>query len=340
MLSRGGKLALGAFVIWLLATFGSDFLINPDSVLKTGQAQPKQKQQETTSLSPYPFGNHPTNNQQPISFSRTKDHLAIGTFNIQVFGVNKMGKPNVMAVLVDVARQFDVLAIQEVRAADQSLIPHFVELLNAEGRAYSYVLGPRQGNTVSKEQYVFIFDMQRVEQVGPAFMVPDPQNLLHREPMVATFRTRGVPAHQAFTFTLMNIHTDPDVVEDELASLPATINYVRQVNPIEDDVILLGDLNASPRDLGGLATVPNIAAVLSADIATNTRGTRHYDNLLIDRFRTAEFSGYSGVIDIAATYGLTQDEALQVSDHLPVWGLFSVLESKPAAVANQPETVR
>ena len=42
-----------------------------------------------------------------------------------------------------------------------------------------------------------------------------PTICLHREPLVGWFRVRGPDASQAFTFTLVNIHTDPDEVATE-----------------------------------------------------------------------------------------------------------------------------
>lgn len=43
----------------------------------------------------------------------------MGAFNIQVFGDTKAGEPDVMSVLAQVAQDFDVLLVQEMRDADQ-----------------------------------------------------------------------------------------------------------------------------------------------------------------------------------------------------------------------------
>jgi len=47
---------------------------------------------------------------------RKENTISVASFNIQVFGTTKMGKPAVMKYLADVVRRFDVVAIQEVRA--------------------------------------------------------------------------------------------------------------------------------------------------------------------------------------------------------------------------------
>src|SRR5687768_4817110 len=56
--------------------------------------------------------------------------IKIASFNIQVFGRSKIAQPAVMQVLCDVARRFDVIAIQEVRAREDDILPRFVAQLN------------------------------------------------------------------------------------------------------------------------------------------------------------------------------------------------------------------
>ena len=56
---------------------------------------------------------------------------------------------------------------------------------------------------------------------------------------------------------------------------------------------------------------------------TKGRARKHAPNLT----NTVEFTGSCGVFDLMAEFGLSVDEALEVSDHLPVWAEFSVRES-------------
>ena len=105
-------------------------------------------------------------------------------------------------------------------APRQDILPQFVEAINATGRHYDYVIGPRLGRTASKEQYAFIFDTASIEVDRNAlYTVADPDDLLHREPLVGWFRVRGPPPDQAFTFSLVDIHTDPDETKQELDAL-------------------------------------------------------------------------------------------------------------------------
>ena len=275
---------------------------------------------------------------QPTPASRG-DTIKIASFNVQVFGTSKLRKPEVMDVLVKVISRFDVVAVQEVRSKDQSVVPKFVEMINARGAHYDYVIGPRLGRTSSKEQYTFIFDAARIEvDRGSVYTVPDPRDDLHREPLVARFRVRGPPPDQAFTFSLVNIHTDPDETDQELDALDGVFVAVQRDGSGEDDVILLGDLNVDEYHLGELGSLPNVVHAISG-VKTNTRGTKSYDNILFDRRATPEFTGSWGVLDPMAEFGLTVDEALAVSDHLPVWAEFIIYEGgTPGSVAARPVT--
>ena len=278
-----------------------------------------------------------TSADTPPPAARSGLTIRIATFNIQVFGKSKLEKLEVMDVLAQVIRQFDVVAIQEIRALDQSIVPRFVEMVNAEGRHYDYVLGPRLGRTSSKEQYAFLFDTARVEvDLSAVYTVDDPDDLLHREPLVAPFRVRGPSADEAFTFTLVNIHTDPDEVKDELNALDDVFRAVQNDGRGEDDVIMLGDLNADDLHFGQLSQISNITWAISG-IPTNTRGTRQYDNLIYHALATTEFTGSAGVLELMGEFSLTMQQAIEVSDHLPVWAEFSVYEGgRPSRVATRP----
>lgn len=273
--------------------------------------------------------------------ARPGETVRIGTFNIQVFGDSKLNKPHVMDILARVARQFDVLAIQEVRSQNQDILPHFVDLINATGRQYDYVIGPRLGRTTSKEQYAFVFDRASIEiDRNQLYTVSDPEDLLHREPLVAWFRARSAPPEQAFTFSLVNIHTDPDEVEREVDALADVLRAVRDDGRNEDDVILLGDLNADDHHFGRLGQSSGLAWVVSG-VPTNTHGNAQYDNIIFQQQATREFTGKGGVYDFMRQYNLTLEQALEVSDHLPVWAEFSVYEGgKPGHVAARPEFPR
>ena len=177
--------------------------------------------------------------------------IRIATYNIQVFGTSKLAKTWVVDILAKVVRHFDIVAIQEVRAQEDTILPNFVAAINADGSRYDFVIGPRLGRTVSTEQYAFVFDTNRIEVDRSAIgTMSDPSDLLHREPFVARFRTRANSAAAPFSFWMVNSHTDPDEVKSEVDALAGAFQIMQTARPDEDDVILLGDLNASEQQLG------------------------------------------------------------------------------------------
>jgi hypothetical protein len=58
------------------------------------------------------------------------------------------------------------------------------------------------------------------------------------------------------------------------------------------------------------------------------------DNILFDRRATVEYTGRSGVLDMIRELDLTRQEALEVSEHLPVWAEFSSYENGQASHVN------
>jgi len=267
---------------------------------------------------------------------RTGNTVRVASFNIQVFGEKKMANPRVVSLLVEIVRQFDIVAIQEIRSK-QEILPRFVDQLNATGRHYDYVIGPRLGRTSSKEQYAFVYDTASIEIDRTAlYTVSDPDDLLHREPLVGWFRVRGPAPQDAFTFSLVNIHTDPDETDRELDALADVFRAVRDDGRGEDDVIVLGDLNVDDNHLGRLGQLSNIDWCISG-VPTNTRGKAQYDNIVFSRLATTEYTGRWGVFDMIRQFNLTVDEALEISDHMPVWAEFSLIEGgQSGRIATRP----
>jgi endonuclease/exonuclease/phosphatase family metal-dependent hydrolase len=207
-----------------------------------------------------------------------------------------------------------------------------------EGAQYEYVLGPRLGRTSSKEQYVFIFDATTIEVDRSAtYTVADPHDRLHREPLVALFRTKAASSGDAFTFKLVNIHTDPDDVPEEMNAMDDVYRAVFNDVDREDDIIVLGDFNTHEKRLHEFGEISGIAPAL-VDVKTNTRRTKSYDNLYFHELHTREFNGKSGIVDFVRVFNMTTEQALEISDHLPVWAEFSIFEGGgPGRLAARPD---
>ena len=229
--------------------------------------------------------------------ARPVANIRIASFNLQAFSETKLEKPLVVEVIARILRQYDVVAVQEIRSRSQDTLPKLVEAINAGGAHYDFVIGPRLGRTASKEQCAFIFDRATIEvDRNQTYTVEDPDDVLNRDPLVAWFRVRGPPKNEAFTFTLVNIHIDPDDVRREVNALDDVFRAVRNDGREEDDVILLGDLNTDDQHLGQIGQSSAITAVISG-VPTTVRGGAQLDNILFEELATKEFTGRSGVFD-------------------------------------------
>lgn len=271
----------------------------------------------------------------PAPVQRTT--LRIASVNLRPLDQNKLGRPHVVGRLVEILRSFDIVAIQGVLARNQSPLVRLVELINADGLSYDFVTAPQVGTNQVEEYSAYVFNRAVVEvDRATAALVDDPLKRFRHAPLLASFRARGPAVSEAFTFTLVNVDTDPNQATVELDLLDDVYRAVQNDGRGEDDVILLGYLVATEEQVGELTEVPNVTAAISS-LPTTTRGTRVSENLYFDSRATTEFTGRSGVLDLMRQFNLPLREAVEISDHLPVWAEFSVYEGGQAGqVAARP----
>ena len=100
--------------------------------------------------------------------ARRSDSVVIGTFNIRKLGAVGKRSSQSWNLLVNIARQFDLLAIQEVMD-DLSGLEHLVELLGTDyGMVASDVTGAMPGRRGNAERLAFIFNWKRVQRTALA----------------------------------------------------------------------------------------------------------------------------------------------------------------------------
>lgn len=266
----------------------------------------------------------------PSTPAATSGTLRIASFNVSVFDDAKSRDDERMDVLARIALQFDVMAIQGIRAESDQVLPRFIDDLRQRGGQYDYAIGPRLGPAGEQEQYGFLFNTRKVQfDRAELYTVADHDDLLLREPLVGWFRTMGPPENEAFTFTLVNVKIEPHLVLQETPLLHPLLVAIRNDGRNEDDVILAGDLQAEPHELAGL-NKRNSAAFAVRDQPTNTAGDATWSNLYFLKTATTEYTGNSGVFDFLREYNLELEKAAEISNHLPVWAEFSIVEGGPA----------
>jgi endonuclease/exonuclease/phosphatase family metal-dependent hydrolase len=258
--------------------------------------------------------------------------IRVANFNIQAFGEEKRSDPAVMDVLTTIARQFDVMAVEELRDASETTLPFYMERINAvAGPAYAAVWSPRLGRTQSKENYAFIYNTETIALVdGAAYTFEDPPpgsttDLFQREPFIARFvATKG-----DFDFVLIVIHTEPDETWAELSALPLVLDDARGRFPDENDFIMLGDMNAGcsylhPQQPLLLREAPFVWVVPDEADTTVKATNCAYDRIILDAGAGTRFTGTWGVFLFDAEYNLSYEDAVKVSDHYPVWAEFNI----------------
>jgi deoxyribonuclease-1-like protein len=255
-----------------------------------------------------------------------KSKIRIATFNLGGLDNVKLGNQIVGNTLVRVIIQFDVLAVQNIRADNRGVLAKLIQRINAAGGNFDYAICPSVVSDPVGQHCAFLFnrdsvavDRSTVQSIG------DPSKRFRHRPLVGSFRAVGPKEAEAFTFTLVNVHNEPQNAEKELDLLDDVYREVCNDGRKEDDVIMLGDFGSDGVELGQLTDLPDMAPSI-VRTPTTTRGTRLADNIFFNRRSTVEFTGMSGVLDLMRICDLTIQEAMAVSDHLPVWAEFSRYE--------------
>ena len=261
-----------------------------------------------------------------LSPAATGNAISIASFNIQVFGVTKAGKPEVMDVLAKTIANFDIVAIQEIRDASGTAIMDLLAAVDALGSDYEVVVGPRLGRTSSKEQYAFMYRVSKISYRESYTYDDSASDLFHREPFIASFSA----VDGNFDFVLATIHTDPDEATEEIDALPLVVADAKSHFAGELDIIVLGDFNAdcsyfNEDDATCPLRDPSYVWLISNDADTNLASSScTYDRIVTTTDSQAEFTGAAGVYRFDQVFNLTDDAAGDVSDHYPVYAQFNV----------------
>ena len=256
--------------------------------------------------------------------------IRIASFNIQIFGESKRSKTEVMDILARIAREFDVMAVQELRDDTETTLPIYLEKINSlPGPHYASVSSPRLGRTSSKENYAFIFNTDALRLISNYTFADPPEgtttDLFQREPFISRFETLD----GSYDFVLIVIHTEPDTTPAELGNLTLALDDARKRFPDETDFIMLGDMNAdcsylSASEAGSLPLRNSSFTWVVPDSAdTTTKSTDcAYDRIILAGDAAGGYSGGWGVYRFDEAYGLDQNMTEDISDHYPVWARF------------------
>ncbi|XP_078483452.1 deoxyribonuclease gamma-like isoform X2 [Ciona intestinalis] len=249
------------------------------------------------------------------------DELVISAFNIKVFGQSKISKPEVVDVIIKILSRYDLVIVQEIRDIQETAFPTLVEQLNEGGGVnYTWFTGPRVGRTSSKEQYGFVYRPDKLELLAK-FQYNDTDDVFEREPIITRFRWLGGGGRE---FTLIPMHAKPTDAVAEMNGLLQV--YMDAVDVYGNNTIILGDLNAdcsyvcqSCWDSVGLRTDPTFHWLVGDDVDTTVSNTDcAYDRIIVAGSDLIDLACDGDTYRFDVALNLTQDQALDVSDHYPV----------------------
>lgn len=250
--------------------------------------------------------------------------ITIASWNLKNIGKTKFNDPARIDIIIDILKNYDIIAIQEVKDITLQLPQQLIDKMNVDGSNYNVVASDRVGRNVF-EQYLFVYDDDKIDAIpGTEGYGIEPNDEFEREPYYAMFRAGN------FDFYLFTIHTKPSAVATEIPALRTAYIDLQNNTPDEDDIILLGDFNGrapgvtagSYITMDAIAQIPNIIFTINEE--TNTRGGRAYDNIIFQGNYTTEYSGSSGVSTFWLPYGLDEDQGFAISDHKLVWAVFNI----------------
>ncbi|XP_071377374.1 deoxyribonuclease-1-like 1 [Centroberyx affinis] len=270
----------------------------------------------------------------------------ICAFNLHSFGESKASKPKVMHTLVRLISRCDVCLLQEVRDSKQKALPQLLTQLNKYDSVHEYkaVASERLGRSDAyQEQYVFVYRTGSVTLMDQ-YQYPDNRpgdvDAFSREPFVVRFKAPKTTIKQ---FVLIPQHTTPSNTTKELDALYDVFQDVKKRWKTED-VMFLGDFNADCgylpkknrkdvrliRDSAFLWLIPE-----KTDTTVRESTSCAYDRIVVhgEKFARAIVPLSAKPFNFQKEYRLTEQQALDVSDHYPVEVLMKAGASRQQQVS-------
>ncbi|XP_073324816.1 deoxyribonuclease-1-like [Pagrus major] len=256
--------------------------------------------------------------------------MKIASFNIQKFGRNKVSDPDVLNILTKIVSRYDIIVILEVVDISGESVKTFLEALNKSNRKHHYTLkiSSRLGRTRYKEQFMFLYRDDLVDLVG-SYQFDDQEtecgDVFSRDPYILRFRCLTTVLKD---LVMIPVHTKPDDSDKELDELFDVFQHVKK-KWRTDNVMILGDFNAdglyvSKKEMKTIRirADKNFHWLIGDDVDTtaSNKNDHTYDRIVVygDDMLQAVVPNSAKTFNFQEAYGLSQEQALDVSDHYPV----------------------
>jgi len=192
------------------------------------------------------------------------------------------------------------------------------------GPSWSMQVSDLIGTEHHKERYGLLWRNTVISLISPTSLLSDISNNFVRDPFMGYFRA-GI-----FDFVIATIHvvwgSTMEGRREEIRKLDTVLKKILERTGAEKDVILVGDFNMPPDDL--CWEVDGWLPLIRPPWKTTVGDVSLYDNIWVHAEYTfnSEYKGECGVLEfdkIIYDEGSRRTAINEVSDHRPVWGLFS-----------------
>jgi len=197
-----------------------------------------------------------------------------------------------------------------------------------ENHHYTLKISSRLGRTRYKEQFMFLYRDDLVDLIG-SYQFDDEktskEDVFARDPYILRFTCLCTVLKD---LVLIPVHTKPDDSEKELDELYDVFVDIKKKWKT-DNVMILGDFNAdgayvSKKDMKDIRirSNKNFHWLIADDVDTTAsmKNDHTYDRIVVygDDMLEAIVPNSAKPFNFQEAYGLTQEQALKVSDHYPV----------------------
>ncbi|WP_405570160.1 endonuclease/exonuclease/phosphatase family protein [Winogradskyella sp. Asnod2-B02-A] len=256
--------------------------------------------------------------------SLDKNSIKLITWNIQDLGQTKNTEE--IAFIVDVLKDFDIVAIQEVVAkhpAGAQKVAKIADELNRKGAKWDYIISdPTKSPSVyMSERYAYLWKTSKIDIQGRAYLDKELAEVIVREPYIAEFKEIST----GYKFHVVNFHSrkHDDNPELEISNIK---NYQERLNT--DKLLIVGDFNLNEKHKvwddfykqGFESAVKDSQTTLKRKCTFGQYLSYSIDNI----YYTKEIElKNSGVVDYIKTCENLKAARL-ISDHLPVFLEFNI----------------
>jgi endonuclease/exonuclease/phosphatase family metal-dependent hydrolase len=231
----------------------------------------------------------------------------VANWNLQIFGQSKASNDTLLNFYAELINDYDIIFIQEIRDSSQTAFPKLTNKLPE----FESIVSSRAGQSTSKEQVGILYrdEFELIEVIDYNNESLGYRNDFNRPPIAATFKIEN------YTFTIYNMHTDPDEVTEELNELEKIV-----LENNEGNIMILGDLNADGNYYNNKKEVQFDSwnwIIKDQEDTTVSKNDNSYDRIILNSDMSDEF----------LDYGIYRDNIdKKISDHYLIWGEFNYNE--------------